>query len=244
MFNEIKKEIQIMNGNGMSELSKNRIFLSFLLEDLETAYQGYCILNGPGFQNIVKEAKIETIINSVFKKNITISLMIALCKIYEKPSDKNIDNMNIYRFLNALKELPTSDYEDLNFSKDELSKKVDDIQEKIGEFNEVRNALYLFRNKAFAHLDMALFLNKKTNIKDEEIALDELDKRQFEKFKKKINSIESKMPALADFTLKTIEELLSLTDDGRLGVKLGQNSPNSISKKVIEEIQNISAFFK
>lgn len=224
-------ERYLENMKKLENLSKDRMFIYSLLEDLDSAYHSYCFLNMNATQELADKLGLEVTINKTLKKNIVVSWMIALCKIYEKPSDKNPSNVNIHKFLREMKEksLPLSEQTQIN--EEELLKKINEIEEGIKKFRDTINTTYLWRNKSLAHIDTELFLPKFENTGspnyDQEKEYEKYYKRLTEKTEKLTNSLYK----VTEFTIETLNYMLEVTEGMGAEFVLNMNSTDIAKSK-------------
>lgn len=200
------------NMKKLENLSKDRMFIHSLMEDLVSAYHSYCFLNMEATQKLAAKLGLEVTINKTLKKNIVVSWMIALCKIYEKPSDKNPSNVNIHKFLREMKEqvLPLSEQTRINES--ELLKKINEIEEGIKKFSETINTTYLWRNKSLAHIDTELFLPKFRNTGSPNFDQEKKFKKHYKQLIKKTEALKSSLYKVTEFTIEALDYMLNVTE--------------------------------
>lgn len=211
------------NTKKLENLSRDRMFIHSLMEDLVSAYHSYCFLNMNETRNLANKLGLEVTINKTLNKNIAVSWMIALCKIHEKPSDKNPSNVNIHKFLSEMKEqsLPLSEQTQIN--EEELLKKINEIEEGIKKFRETINTTYLWRNKSLAHIDTELLLPKFENTDSPNFDQEKELKKYYKQLTKKTEKLQNSLYKVTEFTIEAIDYMLEATEGIGMGMELKLN---------------------
>lgn len=221
------------NMEKLKNLSKDRMFIHSLMEDLVSAYHSYCFLNMNETRTLSDKLGLEVTITKALKKNIVVSWMIALCKIYEKPSDKNPSNVNIHKFLRAMKEqsIPLSEQTQIN--EEELLMKINEIEEGIKKFRETINTTYLWRNKSLAHIDTELWLPKFGNSDSPKFDQEKELKKYYKQLTKKTEKLTDSLYQATEFTIEALDYMLEATEDMGMEFILNKayNSPDIAKSK-------------
>jgi hypothetical protein len=221
------------NLDKLKNLSKDRMFLHSLMEDLVSAYHSYCFLNMNETRLLVDKLGLEVTMNKTLKKNIVVSWMIALCKIYEKPSDKNPTNVNIHKFLREMKEqsIPLSDQTQIN--EEELWQKINDIEVGIKKFRETINITYMWRNKSLAHIDTELLLPTFKNSGSPQFDQQKEMEKHYKQLTKKTEKLTNSLYQVTEFTIEALDYMLEATQGMGMEIKLNKayHSPDITKSK-------------
>lgn len=207
-----------------------------LMEELVSAYHAYCFLNSKKTQKVVGKIGLDTTVNKIVKRQVSTTWIVVICKIYEKPSEKNTTNVNIHKFITEMKEqiIPLS--EQIGTDKDELLQEINEIERKIELNQQVINIAYLIRNKSLAHLDTKLLLptlSSKLDIHEQSIA-------NKNKLSRKLGILKSELYKLTEFTIDTLNYLIKVTEN------MGFEEIKDVAYKspeIIRSQKEISKFF-
>lgn len=224
------------NIKNLEEISRDRMFIHALMEDLVSAYHSYCFLNTKDTQKLAENLGIEVTINKILKKNIVVSWIIALCKIYEKPSDKNPSNVNIHKFLNEIKQQSLSLSEQTKIDHVALLKKINEIEHEISKFRELIDIAFLWRNKSLAHIDSKLLLPNFKNTDNPNFDLEKEFKKYYKQLDEKRENLMNSLFKITEFTIKELDYLIELTEDIGMEVQLSKAYQSLDMKESKKEI--------
>ncbi|OXM83682.1 hypothetical protein [Paenibacillus rigui] len=223
----------------LNTLSNDRNFIRYLMEDLISAFHSYSFLNSKETQSLASKIGLETTFNKFLKKNVYNSWIIALCKVYEKPSEKNPSNVNIHKFLKEMKEqlIPLSEITQVNMQ--ELENRISHIEEQIKEYENSINIAYMFRNKSLAHTDPELLAPNFKNSKSRNFDPTSEMEKHYKYLNKKAKTMSENLISLTQFTIDTLDYMLDVTNEISMAIQFNKayKSPDMIQS--LKEIKNL-----